>query len=362
MEPDYSSLVHDCEALSADMLVEIALKLQVEDPVAWTSKQAMCQAISTALVQRLGHRDLKSGAQVTKTKSRQVYKTFLKWLYRGFKVLLGTAGTVVSFGAGGDTIPDVLFTIVDAGVLAGRIGSVLNLTRGQGIARQYVETVYNLKWDGDPALVKSQMDQLFSIIDRREGAEEAAKVYAVLCEKYLNILDSFAALLGSLVSTMIPDDAGAARLFIETLLTGGLKKGGTAPFTTMSKVFSKIPPAGREILSTPDNFKEWLVRVVYYAQDQLPNPDDPFWKRAWKHVKRGGAQHLLLPLIPGGALIMPAASVANLVVENPQVALQVRQLIDEKVVPNLDTYVALVMRALPMAFAVTILLEKCSEK
>ena len=360
---DVDGTCQDCLALPTETLVKIAVALGIRGyGCRGRNKERLCVDIAEHIgcmkeaqmtVMTVG------GAQAGKV-NRQAYKKLLKWLFRGFKVALGTVGTVVSFGAAGDTIPDVLFTVADAAILANNIRNVVQLSSDEQFAKPYVDAIYNLQWTGNPEDVKTQMQELFATIDA-EGGEASTKVYQVVCEKYLSVLDSFAALFGSLVSTMIPDDAGAARLVIETALTEGVGAAGKKPFETMTGVYNRIPENAREILRTPENLRAFLDAVVAYLRDLLPQPDEKFWKRAWKHVKRGGLQHLILPLIPGGMAVMPIVSVANVAVEHQAVAKEVNQWITDRIVPNLDTYVALMMRVLPMAFGVTLVLQKCSE-
>lgn len=113
----------------------------------------------------------------------------------------------------------------------------------------------------------------------------------------MNILDKVAALFGSLVSTMIPDDLGATRVIIESLITQGKSYGGKKPFDALVWFYNKIPKTGRDALKSKESITNMLNSMVNYLLDLLPNENDSFFTRAKKHIKRSLVQHLVLPLV-----------------------------------------------------------------
>lgn len=176
----------------------------------------------------------------------------------------------------------------------------------------------------------------------------------------MNILDKVAALFGSLVSTMIPDDLGATRVIIESLITQGKSYGGKKPFDALVWFYNKIPKTGRDALKSKESITNMLNSMVNYLLDLLPNENDSFFTRAKKHIKRSLVQHLVLPLVPGGILFMPIASTVNIAAENKQVALSLSKWVRKNVQPNIPKFADLMMHVLPMTFAVTLMFAKCS--
>ena len=108
-------------------------------------------------------------------------------------------GTVVSFGGGGDSIADAIFTVADSALLASQVARILLV---QGPARDWIRKIYQIEWNGDPYAVKKVVDQIF---DEIEADSDATAIKEQMCEVFSSIMDQVAALFGSLLSLFIPE-------------------------------------------------------------------------------------------------------------------------------------------------------------
>jgi hypothetical protein len=288
--------------------------------------------------------------------TRSQYRTFLRWAFTGFKVVLGAAATVFSFGGGADTLTDLLFTVADFGILS---SSVVQVARYGGAFKKWVQRIYNLPWTGNPLDVKRDMEKVFAEID---SDPDHAAIYDEICNMYMGILDNIAALFGSLVSTMIPDDLGASRVVVQMIISQGKSFAGKKPFDALVYLFNKIPQKGRDTLKSKESIINLLNAIVSYLLEMLPSDSDTFFTRTKKHLKRSVLQHLLLPLVPGGILVMPMASTLNVAVENKAIAQNVSRWTKQIVEPNIPKFADLMMHVLPMTFAVTLMFSKCSQR
>lgn len=235
-----------------------------------TDKTRLCRLVKDCLDY---HTHSVKGAQAKKKFTRSQYRQLLKWAFTAFKVAVGTVATVVSFGGGADSLTDLLFTVADFGVLA---SSIVKVATYAGPFKKWVGRIYNLKWTGNPADVKKDMQAIFSEID---ADPNSASIYNEVCSVYMNILDNIAALFGSLVSTVIPDDLGATRVIIEMIISQGKSFAGRKPFDALVWFYNKIPKTGREAIKSKESIMNMLNAMVSYLLDLLPNDSDSFFTR-----------------------------------------------------------------------------------
>jgi len=305
------------------------------------------------------------GVQRVEITNKSSYKKFMKWVYRGFKVTLGTVGTVVSFGAGGDTIPDTFFLVIDTVFLVANISSILILTVEEEIAHKYIHEIYYIKWEGDPYKVQMVMNNIFKEIDK---VPTAMNIYRFVCQKYLAVLDSFAAAFGSLISTLIPDDAGSSRIVVELIISEGARYLGRGPFEALVWIFNSIPSNLQKVLKNEQNLKEFIMTLISFFRNVLPTKDDTFWGKVKKNVKRfAGVQGAILVglVVPGiGPLlfpIIPAIQTANLLASTGLTGEMVIEFIDGKIVPHVDAYAKFMMTVIPLVYAVTLVFDHCKD-
>jgi hypothetical protein len=255
-------------------------------------------------------------------------------------------------------LTDTTFLIIDVVFLVSNIGSILLLSEEQVSATKWITDIYNLEWIGDPYDVQKKMNVIF---DEVEQNEKAAAIYGAICEKYTAILDSFAAMFGSLVSAMIPDDAGATRIIVEMIIAEGMIFMSKTPFMALAWIYhTLIPTVLQEILKTKENLSKFFLQMLAYLKALLPNDKDTFWQRTKKHAQRQGWSHLLIPLIPGAIVLMPAVTAGNILLESQLVAGKVSEFIDSMIAPHTDAYAAVMIRVIPMVYATTLIFDRCS--
>ncbi|MCJ7636453.1 MAG: J domain-containing protein, partial [Nitrososphaeraceae archaeon] len=253
---------------------------------------------------------------------------------------------------------DTTFLIIDVVFLVSNVASILILSTAEKSATKWIEDIYHLEWKGQPSLVKTDMNIIF---DEVETNENASQLYGIICEKYLSILDSFAAMFGSLISAMIPDDAGATRIVIEMIISEGMVFMGKVPFMALSWIFGTMPTVMQEVLKNQKNLSDFFLSMLAYLKSLLPNEKDTFYQR----VKKQGVRDLIItivtPIVPViGPILMPVAMTASALSNFKLVSDQIIKLIDGMIAPHTDSYAALIMRILPLVFATTLIFSRCT--
>lgn len=297
------------------------------------------------------------------TTQRSGMRQFITWAYRGFKVVLGGAAMVVSFGGGGDTCTDLFFLIVDTAFLIANISSILILTYEEQFALGYVRQIYDLKWTGDPLDIQNKMGNIFTQID---GHESSRNIYTIVCNKYMNVLDTFASSFGDLISTMIPDDLGLARIIVEMIIMEGASYLGRKPFDALTWMYSKIPTSLKNVLMNEKNLKDFIMIIVSFFRNILPKTTDSWWTIFKKDVTKFVALHGAIAvgfLIPGVGLIMPIAvpvlETGNMITNFGITGEAAAKIIDKSVEPKVDSYCTFMMRVIPLVFAVVLVFDHC---
>lgn len=285
--------------------------------------------------------------------SKSAYRKFLKWAFTGFKVAAGSAATIVSFGGGADTITDLIFTVADTALF---VKSIADVFLSAGAAKEWVKRIYDIPWGNDPANVKVKMDAILTEI---EADKNAVAIKENLCRVFSNIIDKVAALFGSLISLAIPDDGGITRLLIESIISQGKSYAGRGPFEALAWIYNKLPQTVRDVFKNKESIESLLMAMVAHLKDLLPNKNDSVFRRAVKHLKRSGLQALILPIIPGGILLMPIASTANVVIEFGGLANSVGVWVDQRISPNMKPFALLMSHVLPLSFAATVVFTRC---
>ena len=297
---------------------------------------------------------------------RQGLRKWISWAYRGFKVVLGGAAMVVSFGGGGDTCTDMFFLIVDTAFLVANISSILVMTYEEQFALTYVKQIYDIQWIGDPLDIQMKMNVIFQQIDLNPNFNN---VYTIVCQKYYNILDTFAAAFGDLISALIPDDAGIARIVVEMIIMEGANYLGKKPFDALTSIYNTIPTGLKNVLMNEKNLKEFIITIVSFFRNLLPTRNDSFWTKFKKNVKRfvsvqggiivglliPGVGPLLFPLVP---VVQTANALANFGITGEFVI----GFLDKNVEPMVDSYCKFMMRVIPLVFAVILVFDHCKYK
>jgi hypothetical protein len=313
---------------------------------------------------------IKEKGTVNKTQianiKRSDFKRFLRWVYSSMKLTVSAGATVASLGAGGDTIPDIIFLIMDVSFLVSNIASIIKL--GSDIS-QWIVMIFSDKpgynrWTGKPEDVKTFMEtKIFPSIEQNP---QATAIYSKLCAEFIGIIDNIAAAFGSLISTFIPDDAGIARFAIESVIMTMASYSG--PYDFLAKAYNKIPAGGREILGDEQKLKEFILNIIGYMRNLFPAKGDTFSKTMKKNFKRYAWSYLIfivVSILPGGILIsgplFSTLTVGNVLTSTNLTGQSVINIIDKHILPNIDTYVQLIRVILSVTFAISVLVEKCTQ-
>ena len=288
------------------------------------------------------------------------FRKFLKWAYRGLKLGTSAAATGLSMGAAGDTIPDIIFLMLDTSFLTANIRQLAYIGKD---VYPYVKYMMAIPWEGDPEKVRVHMEQMFIAIDNDPNAKE---IYGHLCLSFSQILDTLAAVVGSAITTFIPDDAGVTRFAIETVIADGRVVAGRSPYDFLKWGYSKIPEKGRALLGDKEKFVDFFLHIIAYVRNLMPNKKDSFWTKVKKNLKRIGMSTLLtygLFLVPGGILlfgpVMSAQLVGNVMISFGLSDKVVSDLFDNHIIPYVPKYVYLIQRSIMLSFATLILLQHC---
>ncbi len=301
-----------------------------------------------------------SGKPRVTVEQRSSYKKFLQWAYRSFKVMAGTTATIISFGAAGDTLTDTTFLIIDTAFLTSNVGSLF-ITEFES-TKKWITDIYNIEWTGNPENVKSDTELILDNISKNQNAVE---VYGEICNKYLTIIDSIAAMFGSLIAALIPDDGGASRIIIELIISQGMTFIGQTPFIALKSIYDSIPSILQEILKTKKNLSAFFLQMLSYLKALVPSKNDTVWERVKKFGKRTGFLSLFY-IIPGVNLLvfplMPVINITSIASEINLVNEQIHKFIDSMIAPHADKYAELILKIIPMVFATTIIFERCGNK
>jgi len=359
------------DQLPTSTLLKFCDALDIYNPS--TTKSRLCRQLQERANElQKTRRVLGSAAKnVTKKKySRSQYKQLLRYLFTGAKVVVSGAADVVTLGASGNTITDLLFSVIDVGLLINSIASVI---KAAGPASKYLTMIYDIPWTGDPNSIRDEMSNILQMV---EDDPDAAVVKEKMCDAFTTIIQNVAAFFGSLISAFIPDSFGIPRVLIEGIIARGKSYAGKGPYEALVYIYSKLPKAARDSLKDKESIQKLITAIVSALKGTLPDPNDPFFTRFKKHISRSAIQHLgnssfvlstlyaysfftVVPLVPGGLLFMPALSTANVLLENKDFAAAAGNLIERRVVPNIPLYALTATRVLTLSFAAPLVFSRC---
>jgi Rieske Fe-S protein len=311
---------------------------------------------------------------VPKQISRSSMKSLLRYLYQGVKFGSSATGTVVSVEVGGwgDTIPDIIFLVVDASVLAGSLAQMVK------VGGPWAKRIYDIDWTPEgPDGIRKDMNKILAEI---EAQPDAVEIYSKICGAYKDILNTLAAVFASTLAVFIPDDAGLTRLAVENAITVLAPYLGKAPFEVLKWAYNLVPDKLTVYLHDPEKMKELLMSIFSLVMDLFPRKDDKFWTKAKKNVKRialgGAVAGYAYGITLGSSIILGPVGVLTATLTGPfaisgfqgaNIALSfgvtgemVVQLFEKYVVPHVDFYAALIQKVMPLTFATVLLIERCN--
>lgn len=262
-------------------------------------------------------------------------------------------------GGWGEELPDLIFLVINSGILTHDL---------VGLAKSslWIKKILEIPWipsstkEGGPEAIQKSMDEIFLQINQTSDPD---KIYHHLCASFNDIIPSLASAFGSLVSVFIPDDMGIARFSITNAVALAGTVAGDQAYNFIKTVYTHIPLHQREVLEDPKKLKAFLVHILSYVTNLFPTKKEGFFTKLKKNAERltiGEAAEL--GSILTNPLTIPAAAIAqaaNLTASFGTTGQMVIDLIDKLVIPNIDRFVALTQKILPLTFAAVYLLSKC---
>lgn len=318
------------------------------------TKAVVYAKVAPADIKNVGGKERKS------TKFPSFY-TFLRWTYRGVKFGTSATGTVVSLGEGGDTLPDLVFLMMDLGFLSANLASLMIVNPE---VKPYMEAIFKIPWTGNPAETREQVLELLAQIKTDPQAEE---IINTMCMKFQSIIDTLAAVFGSSVAVFIPDDAGVSRLVLETTISEASRYANQIPYVTASTAFGVIPQSAKDILTDKKKLVKFLTSVISFIKNLFPTSEGTFIQNLQKNVKRIALSSvvLLVSVIPGGIFftgpILTGTILANFLVSSGMTGDQVIKMINYYVEPNINGFADLILKSMSLTFCALTFLEHCGQ-
>lgn len=279
--------------------------------------------------------------QLSNSAINTIFKTFIK----GVKFSGSAAGTVVSAGAAGDTIPDLIFVLMDVGILSANINK---FTKGTKLTQQYIDDLMKIKWTGNPDDIKDKVQNIVDdIIEDPNGLEVMNK----LCFKFEDVTDSLAAIVASLLAVFIPSDAGFTRLAVEEIISRSIRSGSANSFETLKGVYKTIPKKGRDTLDSKVKLKKLLNDILKYYK-KVAIAKDETWGEWATNTKNslfipGGLWLRTVQQTPAGRLLDYSGKFESII---------------DNTGSNIPLFVNLIHTALVLVFAASVMLQNCKNK
>ena len=275
----------------------------------------------------------------------KVLRTFLK----AAKFTASATGTLASFGAGGDTIPDLLFVLMDGAIMTKQIS---DFTMGSSEAVPYLKRIAAIEWT-TPEGVRDEANKI--IVDMTVNAQNASLIVDEICGKYNMIVDSLAAVIGGQVAVMIPDDAGFGRLIVEETVSQVIKYANPGGFNSMNKVWNSMPDKAIKTIGDPKELEAMFVSTINYLRKIIPqDKEDASWTDT---IKKHGTT-VALGLVP---FVGPYLALTRIGVDVADVDGIINEQIDLKLLPAIPTFVKLLHKCLTLCFAGTCVLQTCQK-
>jgi hypothetical protein len=191
------------------------------------------------------------------TDGKSMAKTALKSVAR---VTASVALDVATFGAGGDVIISLLYTIKSMlDLMMSLINSVVQSFEDENTTR-FIYDVLNVDFTEGPFGVKCWIEYILS----KYG--ENTKVFSIMCGFFDKILNKVASFIGNALGTMIPNSAGLPALLIPILIKLFKKKTLNKLESQMNKYFEKIPHDIKIIIKNPQLLSEYLQPKISSAK------------------------------------------------------------------------------------------------
>jgi len=179
------------------------------------------------------------------------------------RVTTSVALDVATFGAGGDVIISLLFTIKSIlDLMMSIIGGIIGILDDEEGTR-FIYDVFNIDFTDGPFGVKCWVGYMLN----QYGGN--TKVYSVVCKFFDKLLNKVAKFIGNAFGTMIPNSAGLPAILIP-LLVGFFREGALNMVEKeMNKYFEKIPHDMKIMIKDPELLIKYLQHIISSAKPFL---------------------------------------------------------------------------------------------
>lgn len=250
-------------------------------------------------------------------------RTIVKTVLRNAKnaLVAGAAGiaAVGSFGAGGDTIVEILALTLDAGMYVGELAMIfLEDTSEFG---HVLKKIWNINFRRGVDGVRDEMIRIYDA-----AGDSVKRMAAYIREIVMGVVDWLLGLFGRVLSALIPDDASVVGWILSESLIGAIRIAANNVFWILNSAYNNVvPSAVHAIVQHPEKMKDAIINVIELIRKYLMSKDDDTWAQwAMKHAARQGVTNIaaagtmllgliILPIvfIPVGAVIAIGGSIMN---------------------------------------------------
>jgi len=209
------------------------------------------------------------------TNSTEMYNTVIKYATYTVRATAGTAATVGSLGAGGDTVVDgssLIFQYFDFS------RSILYMLGELGGGLSWLKTI----WDycNIPGAFKDGPEGIRAYVSasfQKEKTSGHPNFIVALCTLFQKIMDSINKFFGDILSFGVPDDGGIVSIVVQETLSQ--VKSLLSPFDVIENLYNLIPNFMKAIVqnydstvNTLNNILDYIISLVtglYYVNDTV---------------------------------------------------------------------------------------------
>lgn len=283
----------------------------------------------------------------------------------GIRLVGGIVGVVASYGAGGDTIVELIILALQSSILLGRLGYLGLTTPGD----PWLQKIIAIRFDNGPNGVETEMKQIMKQINQQDNA---SIIKGELCVKLSGVFVNLINIFSTCISAFIPDDAGVVATVIEIAVMLVYTIGSMAAFIVLKKIYNGLVPSfAKRLLQNPKDLEKFLkgtanfIKKSFQQKSLVNRTAFGVLKETLLTVGFGFA--ILISLaIPGGVFfLVPPLFLAKIGLSMTNAATtigigeaQVIMLI-ELFETQIPTMVELIQRIMPLTYAVSYLLASC---
>ena len=179
------------------------------------------------------------------------------------RVASSVGAIVASYGAGGDTIINLIFIMRDVASVLVNILSVLSDFASEKRVLRIIYDLFNINFEYGPYGVKCQVNYIM----KKYGKETV--VITRVCEIFRKLLDKLASFVGSSISLMLPNTAGVVAVVVKKIVQLASKGFVAVVIWQMEDLYSYIPYDKQILLQEPEKFNIYLQRNIALIENVL---------------------------------------------------------------------------------------------